>query len=529
MALTIDEQPNQIAPAYNENIWKVISDRDDPISEAVGVVSDDGGGFTEYTISSGPGHGILVGDILTGSGFSESTYNVIQTVTGVSGSNVITDVVFVANDSGTLTRNNNGFQVLAQIIEFGINSTKSITSIADAGGGQIDITTSTAHGLAIDDIIVVTGTTSYNTVSEVKAVPSTTVVTVDRATFFGTETGTLEKGEIRGSKTAKISIAGVKYVFDFSNILSSIVNKDGFDLIALGSTTIQTPTDNSIRSYGVLFTEQFEDADGLIKNEDQTQTNAVKKTINIARQLGEALDLAEFLTNATTRRFLTSSTSPKDIQDSQEEQLSFIADDGETYKIRSERFDANGASLGVTTSASEAISNNRGIVPVNNNLWDAGTDTVDVWLVDVGDVQVSEKRKFKVERNCFRNKVEIYFLNRSGGHDLYTFTGDLIESIETSKTKFKKVIAEGFDIEDRQQTTLGVQGNDRTEIFSQFLTRAEGVWLSQYVSSPEVVLLDSSKFVPIDPQNKKEVIDRDRGMTQIKATFIKPDLIIQTN
>lgn len=525
MSITIGTQPEQIAAAYNENIWKVTSDRDDAIIKAASAVADDGG-FAKYTV--GGSHGFLVGDVITGTVFGESVYNVIQTITAISGTTVTTDIVFIGDTAGTLTRNNNNFQIKAQVIEFGVIGGKAISATADAGGGLINFTTSGNHNLIVGDFIIVTGTTSYNDLFKVVAIPSDTVVSV-AATFVANETGVLEEGIEVGSKTSKIDIDGINYRFNFQNILSSIVNDDGFDLLALGSTTLQTPTNNSIRSYGIFFTEQFDDAEGLQKDGDIKTTPVVKKTVNVARQLGEALILDEFLTDGVTRRFLTSSTNPKDIQDSQEEQLSFIADDGSTYKISSEKFDASGASLGVTLTGVVPITNNRGIIPVNNNMWDAATFTLDVWLTDGSNVQVSEKRKFKIERSCFRNQVEVYFLNRSGGHDLYTFTGDLKEAIEVSKTRFKKVVPDGFDIEERSQTTLGVTANDKVEIFSQFLTKAEGVWLAEYVSSPEVVLLEDSNFVPIDPLSKKVTINDDKGLTQIKAIFNKPDLIIQTN
>jgi len=76
-----------------------------------------------------------------------------------------------------------------------------ITTVADAGGGNITIT-STAHGLSGSDEVVILGTTSYN---GTYTIVSTTTNTFDvTATFVATETGTWEFGwtDIAGTAVA---------------------------------------------------------------------------------------------------------------------------------------------------------------------------------------------------------------------------------------------------------------------------------------------------------------------------------------
>ena len=66
---------------------------------------------------------------------------------------------------------------------------RSITAVADAGGGDITVTTSVQHPLYAGDSVTISGTTSYNGTYTVVSRASTTTFTVTE-TFVATETGT---------------------------------------------------------------------------------------------------------------------------------------------------------------------------------------------------------------------------------------------------------------------------------------------------------------------------------------------------
>jgi hypothetical protein len=66
---------------------------------------------------------------------------------------------------------------------------RSITAVADAGGGDITVTTSVQHPLYAGDSVTISGTTSYDGTYTVVTRASTTTFTVT-ATFVATETGT---------------------------------------------------------------------------------------------------------------------------------------------------------------------------------------------------------------------------------------------------------------------------------------------------------------------------------------------------
>jgi hypothetical protein len=92
-------------------------------------------------------------------------------------------------------------------VEAGFSSI--ITAVADAGGGDITVTTAAAHGLAAGQQISLYGTTTYDGLYLVVSAPTTTTYTIT-ATFVATSTGFTVRGE-----TFKIQVPGA-YKFDLT-------------------------------------------------------------------------------------------------------------------------------------------------------------------------------------------------------------------------------------------------------------------------------------------------------------------------
>lgn len=84
----------------------------------------------------------------------------------------------------------------------------SITAFADAGGGQVTVTTSTAHGYANNHVMRITGTTNYNGSYVISNVTSTSFRITK--TFVATETGTwnatLQSGQTFHGGSSKYSV-----------------------------------------------------------------------------------------------------------------------------------------------------------------------------------------------------------------------------------------------------------------------------------------------------------------------------------
>ena len=114
MAVTLLNQPDAISSAYRPIKWDVQTDRLTSQSKAVTdteIISS----FTRYTVASTTG--LLVDDVVLGSGFSDDRYNVRQEITNLSGVSIDTDLLFPGIDdlTGTLKRVNDNFQVKGEV------------------------------------------------------------------------------------------------------------------------------------------------------------------------------------------------------------------------------------------------------------------------------------------------------------------------------------------------------------------------------------------------------------------------------
>lgn len=116
-------------------------------------------------------------------------------------------------------------------IEFILGSTAAITAFANAGGGQITVT-SVGHGLTENDYITVTGTTNYDGIYKITNVTTDTFEITD--TFVATDTGTW----IHGSH-AKISPGkGGNYAYIWSGSFQAETKDDTFTVGLVGNTIV---------------------------------------------------------------------------------------------------------------------------------------------------------------------------------------------------------------------------------------------------------------------------------------------------
>lgn len=115
MAITIQVAPSKFNAVFRNipiNV-EVSSTQFGTQSYSATSVADNGGGFCRYTIGA---HEVLVDGVITGSAFTPTVeYNVRQNVTAIGATTIDTDLAFVSNDTGTITRSNDNFQIRAEI------------------------------------------------------------------------------------------------------------------------------------------------------------------------------------------------------------------------------------------------------------------------------------------------------------------------------------------------------------------------------------------------------------------------------
>jgi len=116
MSLTIGTTPDTINAAYNPVLFILTSNRDDNAAKANSALADNGSGYCRFTFATP--HTLFVGDVVTGSSYSNSALNVDMTITAKTSTTIDVSLAYVAGYSGltgTITRLNANFQVKAEI------------------------------------------------------------------------------------------------------------------------------------------------------------------------------------------------------------------------------------------------------------------------------------------------------------------------------------------------------------------------------------------------------------------------------
>ncbi len=530
MSVTVNTSPALLCAAWRPIIFETSSDRYASTAKAVSAVSSGTGAYARYAITSNV---FKVGDVIVGSGFTSvsAAYNVTQTVTVVNASWVETDLLFVASGtgSGTITRANENFQMKCQTYVFD-QTAKSIPVTADPQ--QVDLGTwftLTDHGYSIGDIILITGTTSYNGAYIIRSLDfSSSIFTLD-APYTTNQTATVRRGTLIGTKRqAAITVSSnIRFRFNPSGHLQTALSQD---LIDSAPSILQTPCVNSIKNYAIKFTEEFDDADGLLQTHDMILSSN-RVAVRAAWQHGETQSLADYTLGSSTQKFLTKAPLIKYIRVGEEEQLSFLTSTVPNWRVTVQKYDLGGNALSLVNMTLYDILDYRAIVPINSNMFDATISKFEVWITNSSGTQQSEKRTFIVDKNKYQNAIRFHFENSLGGFDAYTCTGDFTISNKTDKTTFRKILSPSFATRDRGTTDFGVNSDVPKEIFSSLLSNAEAIWLQELLYSPCVFIknIGETVFTPVNIYSNTQMVYDSKVPTQIKVAYTHSNAPIALN
>lgn len=529
MSVTITAQAAAHSSAYRPVIFECTSDRDSNTSYTVTAVSSGTGGNARLAITSTTG--LNVGDVVTLTGFGVTAYNRRANVTVVSGAYIEVDFAYSANSSGSAQITNDAFQIRADVYVFDDETPMNIIAASNGGSGVTTLQTSTTHTYQVGDMVQVRAAL-YNGAYEILAVGNPDEFDI-AVTFTATTTGTVQLGTKTGTvRQPAITVGGVnKYKFNFENILQASVSFDLFD--SLPST--QQDAVDSVKPYIVKFTEEFDDADGLIVEGDYVVNTLQKYIVNATLQHQETQNLNDyFMTNSTTKFLTDAPRTGMPIQLGEEYQLSILGAINTLYKYRYERFDENGTSLGTVSSSGFTIKDNRVTVCINGtNALQAGTSYFDVWMINNSGTQVSEKFRFNVVSKCGQKYHRFFWLNRKGGMDAYTFTGSYKCVPNTKRTLFGRQLPNPFVVKDRGLMDLAVDTMRKHTINTPHVTTAFSIWLQTLNDSPIKFLREakgSAPFIPVIVTNDLDATEDTHGeMIQPVVEYFKPEEILQKN
>lgn len=523
MAITVETTPDLISAAWRRILFETSSTRYASTVKAVTGVSSGTGGFARYAVAS---NSYLVGDVVLGSAFTGTgvAYNVYQTVTVINASWFETDVLFVASGTGagTMTRSNDNFQMKCQTYVFD-DPKVSFTSVTDPGDGiHSDFVYGAAHGYVVGDIVSVADSTQYGGLFKVISLPSSLIIRL-QVLYNGTDTGTTRSGRLIGtSRHPAVLISGqTRFQCNPSGHLQSVLTQD---LSTSTSAQIITPNTNAFKFYGILFTEEFDNFDGFLTEYDYTFSilNMASRSV---WQHQDTQGMQPYQLNVgagAAGKFLTKSPLIQKIRIGEQQQLSFIVDVNESLRARIRKYDLGGVAMTVVNIDVETIVDNRGIIIINSDVFGATHSKFDVWLDRQSDGAVmSETRTFIIDKNNYQNPIRFYFENSLGGFDAYTATGQFKADAMIKKTAFRKVLNNGFSVSDRGTTNLGTKQERGNEVWTEFLSNAEALWLIELFASTNVFIRSTTdtSYIPVNVYNDTNNIYDSEKLTQLKISY----------
>jgi hypothetical protein len=597
MSASVLNQPDEFHSALRPSVWDFTSNRDRAYVRAVSSVGNSGG-FAQFTTTFA--HGFVAGDIIDGSSFGVSDYNVVATITAVGALTITTDIPYNGTSIGLVTRRNNNFKIKASVRAF--NGDFIVFSSVAVHASGIELTCSAAHGLDGSEIILIDNSQYYDGIYGIELLTAADKIVVN-ATYTDTDQGSVRTSEIVGQKESQAvsaniipySVTGVTsssgnaryalstthsfsvgdlvtgvgftvggyngdqtiisvpdlvsivttasysandvgvinsspyyiYRFNFSGILISLLYGN---LYALGSANFQRPSGGNCIPYAIMPQEVFDDAQGLTTEATVDLlldlTNA-RKAMLVALQHTDTQDLSVFTQENSSKQMLTDSPQKQYMSLTEEIQL-YVQTDLLQVNIRAEKFDNSGASTGeVSISPAQRMLGNVLMMPVNTNLLSASESRVDVWLRNsISNAQVSEKKSVYRISGC--SGLRFHFLNRRGGYDQYTFTGQRTKLQDQVRTVYVKSLPVGFGVYDRGGAVIGVVARQSTEVWSDYLNKETATWLEQLLSSSDVYVVQGGEQVPVVLTSETVVVTDSEDMVRMKVAFVYANDIITT-
>jgi len=130
-----------------------------------------------------------------------------------------------------------------------------------------------------------------------------------------------------------------------------------------------------------------------------------------------------------------------------------------------------------------------------------------VKLIKFDGTQTSETKRFNISDDCTEHEVfRLSFLNKLGGFDSFTFIKASTKTIDISRNRFKKDIGSlsgavwSIDGSARAETTYNTDITKRVVLNSDWITDDEAVWLEELVTSP-IVLLHNTTYSTFEAVN----------------------------
>jgi len=150
-------------------------------------------------------------------------------------------------------------------------------------------------------------------------------------------------------------------------------------------------------------------------------------------------------------------------------------------------------------------------------------------------VQASEGRVFKKIECCNERSTRLHWLNRLGGADAYTFSSK--KKIEQKNKSELAQVPQTWSyttppttIYDRGLFKIAQDVTVEYEVQSKFYSEAEGAWIAELLSSPEVYLETSDGLVAVVITDSSITTSENNELLNVTINFVESNNIsVQQN
>ena len=116
-----------------------------------------------------------------------------------------------------------------------------------------------------------------------------------------------------------------------------------------------------------------------------------------------------------------------------------------------------------------------------------------VQLLDDTSVAVSESILFEIDERCTKyNKYRVWWLNRRGAFNSYSFNMVATRRLDTEQTTYDKLLSVNYDEGDRGKSVINVDAQESYVFQTDRVRKDECKYLEELYSSPEIYVSDSN-------------------------------------
>lgn len=315
-------------------------------------------------------------------------------------------------------------------------------------------------------------------------------------------------------------------LFSPKRIVEDYVSKD-FDL----ATNNWTKNTNSYCYYQLKFGEEYgASSSGTVIYPNQ----AISGTNYVWNGIMDYEDYVSYTTNNyvlrdSNRKFLTNKPSAVNIQSSERDYLYCItATSGDVYyldintytsagtlidnyKLLNQYQDVNVDSeyfVRVGTGTYNISASSGSIISTNNifPIFGASVSYYTVKTTKFNGTVSSETKRYNIAEVCTKTTAQrLFFLNKLGGYDGFTFKNKTKINADITRSNFKKpqgtwasANSFGYSQSDRGITQYDTTIKDTITVVSDWITEAESVWLEELFTSPDVYLDRDGVEIPVN-------------------------------